>query len=153
MPKVDLKLSSTATNGKKQTTTIAYANPSASNTVLKSFAQQLNNLTTNNYESSDRIETVNLDTEQGKTPRDIDIVGLAQGATATVTANSAGNQDQPIAIFKNGGTVILSPSAVSYPSATTIQCQYSIPSRSGTLYIGMPETAQYLEAFIARTVS
>lgn len=63
MPKVDLKIYSTAiADGKKQTTTVSYVNASASNGALLSFAQQLNNLTTNNYIETDKITTENLDT-------------------------------------------------------------------------------------------
>lgn len=62
MPRVDLKIYSvSAGDSKKQTTTVSYVNASASNGALLSFAQQLNNFTTNNYSQTDKVTTENLD--------------------------------------------------------------------------------------------
>lgn len=73
MAKTDLKLYSTeAGTGKKITTSINYVNPEANSNALKTFAQKLNAFTTNTYGEADRVQTINVDTEQVPTePMDI----------------------------------------------------------------------------------
>lgn len=62
--KYDLKLKTTdAGTQKARTLTLSNVNPEASANTLKSFTQQLNQLTTNTYTSTDYIITTNLDTE------------------------------------------------------------------------------------------
>lgn len=56
-------------NEKTIKTTISYVNPNAQPSVLKNFAQRLNNLTNNTYESTTRIDKVNVDTATDKTAR------------------------------------------------------------------------------------
>lgn len=64
MAKYDLKLKTTdAGTQKARTLTMSNVNPEASANVLKSFTQQLNQLTTNTYVETDYIITTNLDTE------------------------------------------------------------------------------------------
>lgn len=50
-----LQIVATDNNGKKVTTTVTYVNPEASNEKLKTFAQMLNELTNNIYESTTKI--------------------------------------------------------------------------------------------------
>lgn len=65
MAKTDLKVYATeAASGKKTTTTLTYVNPAADSQTLKTFGQMLNAFTTNNYDSTDRVQTVNVDTEE-----------------------------------------------------------------------------------------
>lgn len=52
-------------SGDSITTTISDVNPSATNAQLATLGTMLNALTTNTYEKTDRITTVNCDTEQG----------------------------------------------------------------------------------------
>ncbi len=65
MPRTDLKLTTTnISTGAKQTTSIPFINASASSGVLLSFARQLNRLTTNTYGETNRVQTINVDTEE-----------------------------------------------------------------------------------------
>lgn len=65
MAKTDLKLYSKAQGSEKKiTTSLPYTNPTADSTTLKQFAVKLNNLTTNIYSETDRVQTINVDTEE-----------------------------------------------------------------------------------------
>lgn len=64
MAQTSIIITSTDTNNKKLQKTLTYANANASSGVLKSVAQQLNALTTNTYEKTDRIDRINCDTEE-----------------------------------------------------------------------------------------
>ncbi len=64
MAQTSIIITSTDTNNKKLQKTLTYANANASSSVLKSVAQQLNALTTNTYEKTDRIDRINCDTEE-----------------------------------------------------------------------------------------
>lgn len=63
MAKTNLKLYSTDDLGQDITTTINYANPEASKNDILAFTQNLNNLTTNIYKETEKITTVNVDSE------------------------------------------------------------------------------------------
>lgn len=157
MPKVDLKLYSTdAAEGKKITSTVTYVNPEVDNSVLKSFAQQLNTLTTNNYESSDRVETVNLDTE-GTNQRALTVENVASGATATITANIGSNEDtfSPVVIssMQSGSTSIRTTTAMEGGSDGKAQRTFSVPTGDGTIYIGITATNGFYADFIRVTIN
>lgn len=64
MAQTSIIVTTTDTNNKKLQKTFTYANANASSSVLKSVAQQLNALTTNTYEKTDRIDRINCDTEE-----------------------------------------------------------------------------------------
>lgn len=65
MAKTDLKLYSKAQGSEKKiTTSLPYINPATDSTTLKQFAVKLNNFTTNTYSETDRVQTINVDTEQ-----------------------------------------------------------------------------------------
>lgn len=65
MAKTELKLKSKrSTTGQNITTTIGYVNPNADSATLKTFGQKLNAMTTNIYEETDRVQTINVDTEE-----------------------------------------------------------------------------------------
>lgn len=64
MARRDLKLIATSQDGKKVTTTLAHANPSATSETMITFAQKLNELTTNTYEETDLVTTIVLDLEE-----------------------------------------------------------------------------------------
>lgn len=69
MPKTDLKIKSiNANSGSKINTTVTYVNGSASSGALKTYAQLLNGLTNNIYSETDRIQTINVDTEAVPVP-------------------------------------------------------------------------------------
>lgn len=64
MSKVDLKIQYTAPDGAKGTTTISNVNPQASNQDLLDFAAMLSGLTANTYQSTNKVVTTSLDSEE-----------------------------------------------------------------------------------------
>lgn len=157
MPKVDLKLYSTdAAEGKKITTSVTYVNPAASNAVLKSFAQQLNAFTTNAYLETDRVETVNVDTDTSrKQYRDILITGAAQGATATISANVVEGVTVNPAVFyySNGAAQVLTTTSIPSADPTVARFTVSIPNSSGQIFAGIATNDYFYADFVAQTVS
>jgi len=65
MAKTSLILTTTDILGRKQQKSFTDVNPNADTAALKTFAQMCNNLTTNTYVSTDRIDKINCDTEAG----------------------------------------------------------------------------------------
>lgn len=65
MPKTDIKLYSTEPSGKATTATISDVNPDATNAQLKTLGQMLNSFTRNRYDKTNRINTIQCDTEEG----------------------------------------------------------------------------------------
>lgn len=160
MPKTDIKVYSTdAATGSKITTSVGYVNPNATNAVLKSFAQQLNDLTTNTYSSSDRIETVNLDTEGSrKSFRDITISGAVQGGTAQITHNITQTFKGTPAVFFTYGTapnitVLYLPPTELSSTGSTVTHTVTIPNQSGWIYAGLNENTDFYSAFVGVQVS
>lgn len=69
MAKTDLKLYSKEQGSEKKiTTSLTYINPAANSATLKQFAVKLNNLTTNTYDETNRVQTINVDTEEVPVP-------------------------------------------------------------------------------------
>lgn len=105
MAKVNLQIKTTDVNDKNQTTTISYANPNASDQVLKTFAQKIVALSTDMYRETNKVETTNLDTESSKS---VATIGLAT-SSATVSelkTKFAQGGNQNYAFTYNGdGTV------------------------------------------------
>lgn len=65
MAKVAIALNSTeVTTGKKLQKTLTDIKPSATSEQITNFTKGLNNLTTNNYVETNRIEKLNADTEE-----------------------------------------------------------------------------------------
>lgn len=141
MPKTDIKLYSTdAATGSKITTSVPYVNPNASNDALKEFALKLNAFTTNTYASTDRVETVNVDTESGRKQfRNITVTGAIQGATATISANIqiGGSINPAVFFFTNNTVTILTTAAVPSDDPTIAKRSVTIPNSSGEMYIGL----------------
>lgn len=157
MPKVDIKLYSTdAAEGKKITTSVPYVNPNASNSVLKEFAQRLNAFTTNTYVETDRVETVNVDTDESRKQfRNITITGAAQGATATLTINiDDGETVNPAVFFYSNSTVqLLSASSASSTDPNIAKFNVAIPSSSGQLFAGLAAKTNFYSDFVVATVN
>ena len=65
MAKTDVKLYAIDTLGKATTTTISDVNPDATSSQLVQMGHLFNNLTQNTYSKTDRINTINCDTEGG----------------------------------------------------------------------------------------
>lgn len=66
MAKVDLKIKSTTPTAQSQTTTISYVNPALTNEQLSTLGHTLNALTDNHYDESQKVTTVNVDSEDDK---------------------------------------------------------------------------------------
>lgn len=156
MPKVDIKLYSTdATDGKKITTSVPYVNPDASNSVLKEFAQRLNAFTSNNYTETDRVETVNVDTDSSRKQfRRITITGAAQGATATITFNKSETETATPAVFyySNGTVTLLSTTSGTSTDPTIAKFTVQIPNNSGYIYVGLLAATEFYPDFINQAV-
>lgn len=152
MPKTDIKLYSTdSETGAKITTSVAYVNPNASNNALKEFAQKLNALTDNVYSSTDRVETVNVDTEGSRKQfRDITITGAIKGATAIISANIQidGSINPAVFFFSNNTVTILTTAAVSSDDPTIAKRSVTIPNSTGELYIGLIANNDFYADFI-----
>lgn len=154
MPKVDLKLYSLGTqDGKKITSTVNYVNPDANNTVLKTFAQQLNSLTTNVYDSTDRVETMNVDTESSRKQfRNTTITGATRGGTATITMNCAdGESFNPVAMYMTGSSpytlTYLTLTRTDSGSTTVLKFTTTIPNEHGGIYVGITEKDEFYADF------
>ena len=93
MPKTDIKLYSTEPSGKATTATISDVNPEATNAQLKTLGQMLNAFTRNRYDKTNRINTIQCDTEEGDEK---------QTATLTATPNPISWATFKAAIANNG---------------------------------------------------
>ena len=163
MPKTDLKIYSTdAGTGAKITSSVSYVNPNASSSVLKSFAQQLNALTTNNYTSADRIDTTNVDTEDPtpitKSFRETTITGATRGGTATITYNvTMTQQGTPFVVFLTDSGSGYSATYLPTTDGTTTDTQKSVtctvPNSGGYIYAGLLENNIFYADFIRVEVS
>lgn len=105
MAKVNLQIKTTDANDKNQTTTISYANPNASDQVLKTFAQKIVALSTDMYRGTDKVETTNLDTESSKTTATIGLA-ISSATVSELKAQFANNANKNYSFTYNGdGTV------------------------------------------------
>lgn len=165
MGKTSLIITSTAAvGGKKLQKTLTDINSSATNTQLKSFAQQIIGLTTNTYAETNRVDKINCDLESGggsssesagKSFRNITITGAARSSTATITANvTSGGSVNPAPFYYSGGTVTyLSPSSIGSDSATVAKFTVNIPSSGGQLFVGICSNDYFYADFVDATVS
>lgn len=64
MPTVSLQIKTKTPENKSSTTSITYVNPETDGQKLKEFTRKLNALTNNSYESTNRIEKINLENEE-----------------------------------------------------------------------------------------
>lgn len=160
MAKTSLIISSTSvSDGKKLQKTLTDINSAATNDQLKSFAQVLNNLTTNTYLETNRVDRSNCDTEDdggtGAT-RELTVTGAAQGATATVTytvGESESSPPSPACFYLKGtsGNYTVTYLAATVTTAGTATC--TIPNETGYLYTGITAKNGYGADFIITTVS
>ena len=95
MARTDAKLHSKGLGGETITTTIGYISPNATNNEIKTFAQMLNGITNNVYDNTDKVTTVNCDTEDDKTTPTINtsmtIPSGAKNSDLEISANYTGN--------------------------------------------------------------
>ena len=150
MPKVEVKLSYTTAADKKGTTTISNVNPSAGSAALLQMSQAFNALTTNTYGETNRVETVNLDTEEptpaGKNVRTVTLDNTIKGQSTDITIENDGTETlAPVFLYSNGSSV----SAWSVTAVIDEKGKYrgNIPSAATELYIGLAETNDYYPVF------
>lgn len=170
MAKTSLIISSTdSSTGKKLQKTLTDINSSATNAQLKSFAQALNNLTTNTYSESNRVDRINCDTEESasgggggsvltKAFRELAITGTTRGATATATFNATTSvTNNPVVFF-------ITPSGNSYTATyidvtagattgTQRTATFTVPTSGGYLYAGFRENDAFYADFVMAEVS
>lgn len=157
MPKTDLKLYSVdQVSGKKQTTTITYVNDTANSDTLKTFAQHLNSFTRNSYDSADRVQTINVDTEQVPVP-----ATPKTEPTLTITGNWHMDGSDLVSSFTYDGDGIITAYCVT-PQNDSMFCRvnqtmknvsiYNITtSVSFTLYLTASETENYASKTVTIT--
>lgn len=156
MAKTSLIITSTA-GTKKLQKTLTDINSAATNDQLKSFAQALNNLTTNTYGETNRVDRTNCDTEDsgGKQFREITITGATRGATATIACNiTAGGTANPAVFFySTGGSVqVLATTAGTSESTTVAVRTFTVPNNTGTIYAGLYSNDDFYADFVSVTV-
>jgi len=150
MLKVEVKLSYTTAADKKGTTTISNVNPSAGRAPLLQMSQALNALTTNIYGETNRVETVNLDTEEptpaGKNVRTVTLDNTIKGQSTDITIENDGVETlNPTFLYSDGSTT--SAWSVTKIIDETGRYRGNIPSTATTLYIGLAETNDYYPVF------
>ena len=78
MAKISVALNSTeAATGKKNQTTLTDIKPTATSEQITAFTKGLNSLTTNIYEETNRIEKLNVDTEEVNSTAALLTIGTA----------------------------------------------------------------------------
>lgn len=92
MAKTSLIIGATDSGGKTIQKTVTDVNPNATNEQLTTFGKMLNSLTNNTYQTTNRIDKTNCDTESGKTARTISYFSIS--GTQVPLANLA----QPLTI-------------------------------------------------------
>jgi len=85
-----LQVSSTTTNNKKQSKTIGYINPTATNSQLNQTSILFNALSTNTYNSGEKIVKTNIADPDPTITLTMDATGLETGYTATSSTISSG---------------------------------------------------------------
>lgn len=91
MAKTDLKIKATDSQARSLTSTISYVNPSASNSQLATLGTMINAFTTNVYDHSEKITTVNVDGEGDKQTPTLQLLSNSQPITNIDTARGTGN--------------------------------------------------------------
>lgn len=114
MAKSDLKIKATNSQGANMTTTIGYVNPYATNAQLATLGNRINQFTTNVYDHSEKVTTVNVDGEEGKT-------------VPTLTITSGGNPLTEYTLAETAEDVVTTHFAhINYTGngALTVTCPY-----------------------------
>ena len=168
MAREDLKISS-ENGGTKQTTTIGYVNPEATNAQLASLASALNAFTDNVYIEANRITTVNVDTEAGGGVKPEPTLTLSKNtctkaevgtsaSIATITTNSDGilyaRYSYPMTTWEYAGpflTIQEGETPQFMPARTNGEnAQNTWPQ---IMYVGITETENFKGKEVAYTVT
>ena len=97
-------------SGKDLSKTISDVNPAAQPSELKAMAQGLNSLTTNVYQSADRVARENIDTAVDKPVRNVRLMYSSNGSSASET----------LVNFPDDGNI---PISAINTSNNTLQCR------------------------------
>ena len=157
MSKTSIILTTTeATTGKKRKRSFSDINPNATNEELKNFAVNFNALTTNQYVETNRVDTINVDTESsGKSFRNLTITGATRGASATITSKirAGGTITPAVFYYTTGGSVqLLSPTSLESDDPTIAKFSVTIPNTSGYVYVGLMKDTNFYADFINQAV-
>ena len=166
MAKTSLIISSTdSTTGKKLQKTLTDINSAATNDELKTFAQAVNAVTTNTYGESNRVDRINVDTEESATVsklfREITVTDAARNATAKITFNRTETEGQyggvSLIVFyyntEESTAEKLTVSSVSSGELTVALYHVTIPNYNGRLYAGIEATEDFYSEFVKLTIS
>lgn len=139
MAKISIALNSTeAATGKKFQKTLTDINAAATSTQIKTFAQALNALTTNNYVETNRIEKTNVDTEEASGGKLIPSLSISEFSEGSATVTYSG--DGSLVLKVVSGTITLDGNTVT-----------ATGNAEGVIYA--LETANYAAAVLPVTVS
>lgn len=144
--KMQLKMTS---EGKTLTRTLSHTNQSVDNDILAQFGNRLAALTTNTYGSTDRITTVNCDTEEGGAVLPTPNLSMSTTSYSAAALDSAQFTDAGFEIVTNSdGEIALSFSgfdsatAQTMPTATVLnkrlylhKAVFSNQTATGTIHI------------------
>ncbi len=165
MAKTSLIISNTdSTTGKKLQKTLTDINSAATNDELKTFAQAVNAVTTNTYGESNRVDRINVDTEESATVsklfREITVTDAAKNATAKIsfkrTEDEASYGGVSLTVFyyntQESTAEKLTTSSVSSEAPTALY-HVTIPNYNGRLYVEIEATEDFYSEFVKLTIS
>ena len=165
-----IKVTSTSPNASTSTKTITYTNPEATNEQLKQLGQKLNAFTDNTYGKTDRVITINCDTESGDDGKQTPTLSLAQSScsVADISAKIGSDWSTIITTDSDGAFYVkFDSSLVAYTNAAWVSvCQNSgqpvvfsiraiqnaLPGAQ-TIIIGQAETDTYKAAEVTFTIT
>lgn len=117
MAKTSLIITTTETAGSKKMLqkTLTDINPAASNNKLVAFAKALNNLTTNIYSETNRVNRTQCDTEDSESVKLVPILSLSEFVSGSATVTYTG--DGTVVLKVVSGTITLEGDTVTATSA------------------------------------
>ena len=166
MAKEVLKITSTK-SGDRITTTINDVNPEATNAQLAQLGTKFNALTSNTYEESNRVTTINVDTEPGGGAKPTPTLTLSQSSIAladvsaigtspaikpriSITTNSDGT---PYIRYATTGTSSDQMYYVAMFGNQFTPLKGANASTAQTIYVGVTETASYKGVEVAFNIT
>lgn len=161
MAKTDLQLKTLAqATGAKMTTSITYVNPNANSATLKEFGQKLNALTTNTYVETNRVQTINVDTEDTpKTIPNFTLKGTTYNRDTHITLPSA-DFDTPstgtifgIAKYTYNSSINTVPIITTDNNEVVIRTGNASHTGTFTLNLAITETEIYTAATTTTTIN
>lgn len=149
------------------TTTLTYVNPDADSATLKSFARKLNGLTTNNYQEANRIQSINVDTED--VPIAPTAATLTLNAQASYTLQDYGTEKKiqiPLSdfVYEGSGNINNMFGTIKHANTATFACDVidnTLFSRifkgattgTYTLKLCVPGATQLENAYLQTTIN